>query len=70
MNSTNLGGWPNNVTGPGAWTNASLAADKSWIHQLTPQWLQAIDRIIIDLRKREVTLDTLCSRRYRLPRIC
>ena len=59
MNSTNLGDWPSSVIGPGAWTNASLAADKSWIHQLTPQLLQALDRTIIDLRKRKVTLDTL-----------
>jgi hypothetical protein len=59
MNSTNPNAWPNSVTGPGAWTNASLSADQSWIHQLTPQWLQEIDRTLIDLRKRGVTLDTL-----------
>jgi hypothetical protein len=58
-NSTNFDDWPDKLIDPGAWTNTSLASDKRWIHHLTPQWLQEIDRTIIDLRKREVTLNTL-----------
>jgi hypothetical protein len=59
MNNGIPSGWPSNVAGLGAWSKASLAADTSWIHFLSDQCLQEVERTICDLRERNVTLDSL-----------
>ncbi len=47
------------VGSPGAWTRAEMEADSSWLHELSARDLDEIDEVVMQLRSRGRTLETV-----------
>jgi len=55
------------VTGESAWFGADLGDDPSWLHHLTPTYIEEIDRVIEGLRRNRRTLDTVTRADFPFP---
>ncbi len=55
------------VTDRSAWTRADVEADRTWLFQLTPRWVQEIDDAVANLRRLGRTLDSMGRDDFPLP---
>ncbi len=55
------------VQGPSAWRKADIAADKSWVLQLSEENIADIDSALAQARRRAATFATLDRETFRLP---
>ena len=55
------------LTDEAAWTGAQLEKDLSWLHHLTPAYLDEIDRAIEGLRRGKKTFETLTRADFPFP---
>jgi len=55
------------VTDRSAWTRADAERDRAWLFQLTPAWIEEIERGVAQLRRLGRTIDTMTREDFPLP---
>lgn len=55
------------VVDPAGWTKADLAADKSWVHELTPAEIADLDRAVAEAEKKGVSILDMKRNDFQLP---
>jgi len=59
-----------NITGPSAWCGVDLVNDKSWIHELSDQAKDSIDKALLELKKRGLSFPDFHRNDFPIPAFC